>query len=460
MTRSGEGCVLNRAKSTVVDSTGALVEAFGPNVVSTKSWKRLAAGMVVVLAASALPMPSAAARVPAVGGNCELTEERVRLGTWTTIPIPEFPPPPFADARYYAVDESRPSTLYVGSGWSAYKSVDGGCTWEESFTTTTTLPGAEIVSITAPSSARAPARTYILLDTYAGPALAIQESGSDDWRVVVPAVDGDVPIGGRPAKLWVAEANPRILYLSVFTKTLGAPRTHDASVLYRSHDAGVTWQLQSASAGSDEPPLWFTGDTSCLAGPSLCTFVGSLEMAVDPVNTDLLWTANYAGIFRSRDGGASWENVYPADRTVLSEVDAIDVFHEPSSAPRIAVFGRTQIAWSADGGASWELRDPPALYTDSGREQAFPELDSVDSSSPDRFLIARPATSAYGDSNLHMSIGRRWARVTPRSVDCRVGSSPPCLTKVSYSRVARAFFAISSAEEAKLMMFRPRPART
>jgi photosystem II stability/assembly factor-like uncharacterized protein len=99
--------------------------------------------------------------------------------------------------------------------------------------------------------------------------------------------------------------------------------------LWISHDAGLTWK---AVAG--------------LRGQSIRSF------AQAPSNPKTLFAGTLEGVFRSTDGGATWELISPPGSKEIHEVESLAV--DPSD-PNIVYAGTWHLPWkTVDGGKNWK----------------------------------------------------------------------------------------------------------
>jgi len=135
------------------------------------------------------------------------------------------------------------------------------------------------------------------------------------------------------------------------------PRAHDELlfvVLHQSHE------------------LWFKlvlhelGDATALIGEDRFPEVGQCvhKVLAHPGRPGRLWQQNHCGVYRSDDGGASWERL---DENGLpspfgfglaldpSDPDTALVIPEESAENRVTPNGRLGIYRTTDAGASWEL---------------------------------------------------------------------------------------------------------
>ncbi|MDW3652391.1 MAG: glycosyl hydrolase [Bacteroidia bacterium] len=179
--------------------------------------------------------------------------------------------------------------------------------------------------------------------------------GGNSWSCI-----SDGYFGGSIGAIAVAQSDPNVIYVGEGEQTVRG-NVSSGNGLWRSTDAGDSWK--------------FIG----LKGTE---HIG--RMVVHPQNSDVLYVAAMGnlwipneerGLYRSKDGGESWEKIlYVSDKA-----GAVDVTFDPNN-PRIMYASTWQIKrngyrmdsggpdshlWkSKDGGDSWEkLTDRPGLPT-------------------------------------------------------------------------------------------------
>jgi photosystem II stability/assembly factor-like uncharacterized protein len=177
--------------------------------------------------------------------------------------------------------------------------------------------------------------------------------GGATWQ---PITDGQIATGSVGA-IAVAPSDPNVLYLGMGESPIRGNLSHGNGV-YKSTDAGKTWKHMGLA------------DSRHIA-----------RIRVHPSNPDLVYVAAQGhafganaerGIFRSRDGGKSWEKIaYVDDKT-----GACELAMDPSN-PRILYAGfwqvirrpwafesggpGSQIRRSLDGGDTWEKLEGEGL---------------------------------------------------------------------------------------------------
>ena len=154
-------------------------------------------------------------------------------------------------------------------------------------------------------------------------------NGGADWK---PVTDGQVGTGSVGA-IAVAEADPNVVYVGMGEACLRGNLSRGDGV-YRSTDAGKTW----AHVGLKETQ-----------------HIGAL--AVHPRDPDLVYVAALGhafgpnperGVFRSRDGGKTWDKVHYVDENT----GAVDLAMDPTN-PRVlfaAFYQVRRTPWSFDSG--------------------------------------------------------------------------------------------------------------
>ena len=252
-------------------------------------------------------------------------------GTWVSQPVPQFPAGE-AGVVDYAIDSGDARKRFVTNGTTIMASTDEGCTFKAVYvipqTPTPESPyarattqfshlaasgGRVIASLTGPPSQESPVTV-----NGSDPGRATQtvdflvsSDGGDVWR----RPSDRMPRPGEPGDLVFAPSNPKIVYATV------------GSTLYKSRDAG-----DSFAVGVPIDPLALTLST----------------LAVDPLEEGKLFAANSRQLFRSADGGSSWQQYSDADKAASSFVGPV-VGREPTGTPRKVTLARTKFQPSGDG---------------------------------------------------------------------------------------------------------------
>ena len=124
-----------------------------------------------------------------------------------------------------------------------------------------------------------------------------------------------------------------------------------AGGLYRSDDAGATWEL-----ANKDVRLWGRGWYFC-------------HVAVDPKNPDLVYVAD-TSFYRSTDGGAS----FTAIKGSPDGDDFQQIWVDPADGARIVLGSDQGASVSVDGAKTWSswFNQPTAQFYNVRADNAFP----------------------------------------------------------------------------------------
>jgi photosystem II stability/assembly factor-like uncharacterized protein len=201
----------------------------------------------------------------------------------------------------------------------------------------------------------APAMLFLMVAILAGLAPA-----QEPWKVVGPP-------GGDARAITPVPGEPRHLYLG----------TTD-SWLYESLDEGATWQrlaklgktdgfvldsivVDAADAStlyvggwkdSSDGGLWISHDRGRnWSEPAELKGQPLYALAQARSNPRILFAGTLDGVFRSSDGGGTWERISPAGSKEIHEIESLAI--DPAN-PDIVYVGTWHLPWkTADGGKSW-----------------------------------------------------------------------------------------------------------
>lgn len=266
--------------------------------------------------------------------------------TWSPI----FDKQPIASIGAIAVAPSDPNIIYVGTGEAClrgdisfgngmYKSLDAGKTWAHIGLDDTRHIGAVIVD---------PRNPDIVFVAALGHAFGANKDrgvfrsadGGKTWQNVLFKDDktGAIDITFDPN-------NSHVLYAAMW-QVLRTPWSFDSggpgSGLYKSSDAGLTWQRLEGH-GLPEGVL------------------GRIGVAVSPADSSRVYAlieAEKGGLYRSDDAGGSWARVNEDHRFRQRAWYFTHVFADPKNADFVYVLN-TGMYRSTDAGKSFQVLGPP-----------------------------------------------------------------------------------------------------
>ncbi|MDD5264000.1 MAG: hypothetical protein PHU43_04095 [Candidatus Bipolaricaulis sp.] len=256
-------------------------------------------------------------------------------------------------ARYVWIDPRDPNVLYVSTGIfdreaansspksgaaggvGILKSTDGGETWRalgKASGLRNLYIGSLFMHPETPDTLLAGAGNL----TYgAASGVYLSEDGGETWTWVL-VTDSEEPV----TAVEFSTLNPKIAYAG------------SNQAIYRSEDGGHTWERRTAKAKGGGG-RW---------GPPGIRAGFPIDLQVDPRNADRLFANNYSGgNFLSEDGGCTWtvaSQGYTGAQVHTVVVDGNDPAVVYASA-------RSGIFRSADGGATWQGQNhPPATWAE------------------------------------------------------------------------------------------------
>ena len=252
-----------------------------------------------------------------------------------------------------AVSGSDPNVIYAGTGESCirgnvshgdgvYKSTDAGKTWRNMGLRDTRHIGRIRIHPSDPDVVYVAALGHAF-GSNAERGVFRSKDGGETWENVLFRSEraGAIDLSMDPH-------NPRVLYVAVWqalrqpwTMTSGGPD----SGLFKSTDGGDTWTEITRNRGLPEGTI------------------GRVGVAMSPAKRERVWAlieAQYedAGLYRSDDGGASWERIN-TDRALMQRPWYYShVFADPRDPETVFVMNLK--AWrSTDGGRSFDEMTMP-----------------------------------------------------------------------------------------------------
>jgi photosystem II stability/assembly factor-like uncharacterized protein len=237
-----------------------------------------------------------------------------------------------------AVAQSDARIVYAGTGEQTpgdgvYKSTDAGATW----TNIGLRDSHIIVGVVVDSQNPEIVLVGVAGDEWSGDERGVFKTtdGGKNWRKVLfkDAKTGVTDLESDPD-------NPRILYATMLhyadpnPSAVEKPSTEQDATLYKSTDQGSTWKLVEGKGLPTEP-------------------MGRMGAAVAPGSNGLrVYAIVTQGLFRSEDGGASWQRS-TTDPRILGNGYFGRVFVDPKNANNVYV-AQTSMYRSVDGGHTFE----------------------------------------------------------------------------------------------------------
>jgi photosystem II stability/assembly factor-like uncharacterized protein len=264
---------------------------------------------------------------------------------------------------------------------------------------------------------------------------------TDFGRVWTPMFDAEPT--GSIGDLAVAPSNPNILYVGS-GEGLQRPDLSTGDGIYKSTDAGKTWthlglrdaqQIGSVIVDPKNPDRVFVAALGHPYGPNEERGVyrstdggqtwqkvlykdentGAIQVAFDPANSNTiyadLWAGRQApweisgsfngpgsGLFKSTDGGGTWHELRTGLPTIADGLGRIGFAIAPSDSKRLyATVDATKnggVYGSSDGGESWTLMNNEERIW--GRASDFAEL-KVDPRNPEVVYVSNTSTYRSND---------------------------------------------------------------
>lgn len=245
-----------------------------------------------------------------------------------------------------------------------------------------------------------PTETMVFYAGYTGGGVWKTEDGGLRWRNVSDGYFGVGSIGAMD----ISESHPDVLYVGTGEQALRGDVSHGDGV-YRSNDGGETWvhvgltdtrQIAELIVHPDDPDIVYVAALGHFTGP----------------NTE-------RGVFRTRDGGETWERVLYVDENTGAVALTLD-----ESDPDRLIAGMWEVRrfpWgirsagpgsgiyrSSDGGDSWEdISEKPGLPQGISERMDV----SISQADPNRVWALM---SAEGGRGLYRSddFGDSWTRIS------------------------------------------------
>lgn len=223
------------------------------------------------------------------------------------------------------------------------------------------------------------------------------EDGGRSWESI-----SDGFFGGSIGAIEVAPSDPNVIYVGGGEKTVRG-NVSSGSGMWKSEDAGRTWKS--------------VGLKNSRHIPRIRVHPNNPDIAYAAVLGDLFKPSNERGLYRTLDGGKTWQHIL----FVNENAGAIDLCLDPTN-PRILYASfwnvrRTPYSLSSGGEGSslWKSTDSGETWTDITRNEGLPRDTvgiigvAVSHTRPDRIWAI--VESQNGGVFRSDDSGKKWARV-------------------------------------------------
>ncbi|WP_323756010.1 VPS10 domain-containing protein [Roseivirga sp.] len=250
-----------------------------------------------------------------------------------------------------AVAETNPDIVYIGGGETqlrgsitqgdgVYKTTDGGKTWRDIGLKETQAISRIRIHPTNPNIVYVAALGHPYGDNEERGVFRSKDGGNT-WEKVLYVSDK-----AGAADLIIDRTNPNVLYAStwqVYRKAWKMWGGGPDSKLFKSLDGGDTWIDLTKNPGMPEGPI------------------GKIGVTVSPADPNRVWAtveANEGGIFRSDDGGWTWERVNSERKLRQRAFYYSRIYADPFD--RDVVYGlNVGFYKSTDGGRTFDITIRP-----------------------------------------------------------------------------------------------------
>lgn len=286
-----------------------------------------------------------------------------------------------------AIAETNPDVVYIGMGEvqlrgsitqgdGVYKTTDGGKTWRHLGLKETQAVSRIRIHPTNPDIVYVAALGHPYGDNEERGVFRSKDGGNT-WEKVLYASDK-----AGAVDLIIDRTNPDILYAStwqVYRKAWKMWGGGPDCKLWKSLDGGDTWIDLTKNPGMPEGPI------------------GKIGVTVSPANPDRVWAiveANEGGVFRSDDGGWTWERTNDERKLRQRAFYYSRIYADPLDED--VVYGlNTRMYKSTDGGRTFDI----TVSTPHGDNHDL----WIDPNNPMRMI-----NSNDGGGNVSINGGKSW----------------------------------------------------
>ncbi|MGB9596954.1 MAG: WD40/YVTN/BNR-like repeat-containing protein [Candidatus Poribacteria bacterium] len=227
--------------------------------------------------------------------------------------------------RCIAIDPSKPDTIYAGmAAFGVFKTTNAGAKWdnisdtlEDTFTKVLAIHPAKTDTVFLGTDGGGIYRYDVAQNEWAEKVKGLKNTyiralvmDPKDPKVLYAGTDGGVAKTINGAETWtvisngltsryvlclaIDPKNPKVLYAGT-----------DGGGLFKTIDGGEKWEPVGGGIWLAKPPA---EDLVSPSGDVESTLVVS-SVVVNPITTSIVYAANQTGVFRSADGGKTWEKI-------------------------------------------------------------------------------------------------------------------------------------------------------
>ena len=287
-----------------------------------------------------------------------------------------------------AVAETNPDIVYIGGGETelrgsitqgdgVYKTVDGGETWRHMGLRETQAISRIRIHPTNPDIVYVAALGHPY-GPNAERGVFRSTDGGVNWEKILFVSDS-----AGAVDLIIDRTNPNVIYASIWQVYRKAWKMWGGgpySGLHKSTDGGDTWTELTQNPGMPEPPI------------------GKIGVAVSPVDPNRVYAmveANEGGVFRSDDGGGTWERTNDERKIRQRNFYYTRIYADPWDKDVVYALN-TRLYKSTDGGVTFDLLENQPPHGD--QHDLW-----IDLNNPQRLANAND-----GGGNISINGGKTW----------------------------------------------------
>jgi photosystem II stability/assembly factor-like uncharacterized protein len=201
------------------------------------------------------------------------------------------------------VSPTSANTVYVavadnGAPGGLWRSTDGGQSWAN--VTSASHSGAVTDVVMDPSNPAVLYAGFTNANSTATNGIYKTTNGGNTWGLLGNGVPVGNGVGGDLIRLAIAPSAPATVYASVFTQPTA---DNNLPTLYKTTNGGTSWSALTVPPSQDWRP-WHA------------------LLGVDPANPQVVYANGDGPLYRSPDGGSTWQPIYLEDPVMVHFDDA------------------------------------------------------------------------------------------------------------------------------------------